>query len=331
MRFMNVRATLAIRLAVSMACAGGVGYALWITWSNPRLEPFAWHLRPLPLIGGLLLMLVVTFASVLCWLVIFRQLGGRLSARDAFRISLVTNLGKYLPGKVMHAAGRVAMLHAKDQPMAISIASIAIDVGLSLLAAALVSLLSVPLFLRAYDLIDDLNLVIWAWLLVVPAGAIGLHPRVVRWGLELSARVLPGAEAARAAPVPSYATIVPMLAARVGLWLLMSLALFLTARTVYPLGWDWLPTMGGVAGLSYLFGLAVPIAPSGIGAREGLMTLLLATLMPAPEAAATSVLFRIVSILAEALAAGGVMLTRLGHPDSEAMPALTAREDRPSP
>jgi glycosyltransferase 2 family protein len=101
---------------------------------------------------------------------------------------------------------------------------------------------------------------------------------------------------------------VPMLAARIGLWLTMAVALFLTARTVYPLGWDWLPAMSGIAGVSYLFGLAVPFAPSGIGAREGLMTVLLATMMPAPEAAATSVLFRIVSILAEVVAAGGVVV-----------------------
>ncbi|MGE3268851.1 MAG: lysylphosphatidylglycerol synthase domain-containing protein [Chloroflexota bacterium] len=297
----------AIRAVVGLALAGGVAYALWVTWHNPRLEPLAWQLRPLPLAGGLALMLGVALVSVPCWLVIFRQLGGRLSAWDALHISLVTNLGKYLPGKVMHAAGRVAMLQAKGQSISISIASIAVDVGLSLLAAALVSLLSLPLFLHEYGLTENLTALIPVWLLVVPLGLVGLHPKVVRFGLQLCGRVLPGAALDPATPVPAYSTIVPMLGARIGLWLTMAMALFLTARTVYPLEWGLMPAMSGVAGVSYLFGLAVPFAPSGIGAREGLMTVLLATMMPAPEAAATSVLFRIVSILSEVLAAGGVM------------------------
>jgi len=298
-----------VRIAIGTALACAVGYALWVTWHSPRLEQVSWQIQPLTLLGALTLMIGVTLASVPCWLVIFRQLGGQLSLRDALHISLVTNLGKYLPGKVMHAAGRVAMLQAKGQPITISIASIGVDVGLSLLAAALVSLLSLPLFLREYGLADPLGLVIPVWLVVVPLGLIALHPRTVRFGLQVSARLLPGSGVNRDTPVPAYSTIVPMLAARVCLWLTMAVALFLTARTVHPLGWDWLPAMSGIAGVSYLFGLAVPFAPSGIGAREGLMTVLLATMMPAPEAAATSVLFRIVSILAEVVTAGGIVVT----------------------
>jgi uncharacterized membrane protein YbhN (UPF0104 family) len=74
------------------------------------------------------------------------------------------------------------------------------------------------------------------------------------------------------------------------------------------LQWDHLPAVSGIAALSYLFGLAVPIAPAGLGAREGLMTLLLSTMMPAPAAAVTSNLYRIISISAELLAAGISML-----------------------
>jgi uncharacterized membrane protein YbhN (UPF0104 family) len=62
--------------------------------------------------------------------------------------------------------------------------------------------------------------------------------------------------------------------------------------------------MGGIAAASYVAGLAVPFAPAGIGAREGLMTLLLTTMMPAPAAAVVSVLYRLMSILAELVAAG---------------------------
>jgi len=76
------------------------------------------------------------------------------------------------------------------------------------------------------------------------------------------------------------------------------------ARSVYPLDAGWLPAMGGIAAASHVAGVAVPFAPAGIGAREGLMTLLLSTLMPASAATVTSVLYRVVSILAELATAG---------------------------
>jgi len=92
----------------------------------------------------------------------------------------------------------------------------------------------------------------------------------------------------------------------------MSVGLFAAAHTVTAdLSWDILPATSGIVAISYLFGLAVPIAPAGIGAREGLMTVLLSTMMPAPAAAVASVLYRVVTILAEVLAAGlGVLLDR---------------------
>jgi glycosyltransferase 2 family protein len=130
--------------------------------------------------------------------------------------------------------------------------------------------------------------------------------------LRYASARLPGKGTELCTELPPYRTILVLLVAYVVLWVTMSIALFATSHTVVDsLHWEHLPAVSGIVALSYLFGLAVPIAPAGLGAREGLMTLLLSTMMPTPAAVVTSLLYRIVSIVAEMLAAGlSIVLAR---------------------
>ena len=113
-----------------------------------------------------MLMLAATLATAPMWLVIYRDLGGRVRAHDAFRIFLVTNIGKYLPGKMMHAAGRVALLQGQGQPASIGITSVVVELALILLGAALVSLLSIPTLLSQQHLAEYIAIVAWLSLLL---------------------------------------------------------------------------------------------------------------------------------------------------------------------
>jgi hypothetical protein len=283
----------------------GAGYALWLAWRDTTVADIPSDLHPLPLVLSLLLRIAATLLTVSVWLGLYRGLGGSIGAPDAFRIYLLTNLGKYLPGKVVHAAGRVALLRDRGQPAAVGVTSILLELMVSLLAAALVSVMSVPLLLRSQGLAQYATLVGGVALLAVPLGLIVLHPKVLGILLKIVARKSPvGGSGPLSTTLPSYRRILGLLAVYTLVWICGSFGLFAAAQSVYPLDVAWLPAMGGVAAASYVAGLAVPFAPAGIGAREGLMTLLLSTMMPAPAAAVASVLYRLMSILAELVAAG---------------------------
>jgi uncharacterized membrane protein YbhN (UPF0104 family) len=303
----------ALKVLLGLLMAGGVGYALWIAWHDPKLADFEWEFHPLPIAIALLIMLGSSLLTAPLWLVIYRGLGGEVDMRAGSRIFLVTNIGKYLPGKVMHAAGRVALLQERGQSASIGVTSVLVELSLSLLGAVLLSLISIPILLRQQGMTEHLEILTAISLLALPAGLIGLHPKVMGPVLRTGSKMLPSRAGEFATTLPPYRIILLLLVAYVMLWFTMSLGLFATAHTVYPLGWETLPAMGGIAALSYLFGLAVPFAPAGIGAREGLMTVLLSTMMPAPAAAATSVLYRIVTMAAESLGAGLAMLIARGR------------------
>jgi len=312
----------ALKLLLGAVLVGGVGYTLWLSLNDPRIFEVEWQLQLLPVAAGFLLMLLASAVTAPLWLIIYRGLGGRIDALVGSRIFLVTNIGKYLPGKVMHAAGRVALLQERGQSASIGVTSVLVELALSLLGAALLSVISIPLLLpgllpilspeQGVAITEHLTLISWLSYLAIPAGLIGLHPRVMGPVLQFASSRLPGRGASLCTDLPPYRTILVLLVAYVVLWITMSIALFATSHTVVDaLHWEHLPAVSGIAALSYLFGLAVPIAPAGLGAREGLMTLLLSTMMPAPAAAVTSILYRIVSIAAELIAAGlSILLVR---------------------
>jgi uncharacterized membrane protein YbhN (UPF0104 family) len=314
----------ALKVLLGLVLVAGVGYALWLGLSDPQIWQFEWHLQPLPIAVGFLMMLASSATTAPLWLVVYRGLGGKIDTPSGVRIFLVTNIGKYLPGKVMHAAGRVALLQERGQPASIGVTSVLVELALSLLGAAIVSVISIPLLipllaklvlsedstLVAY-ITDHLALISWLSYLVVPLGLIGLHPKVMGPLLRFASKRLPGRNTELCTDLPPYRTILLLLVAYVVLWIAMSIALFVTSHTVVDaLDVSHLPAISGIAALSYLFGLVVP-TPAGMGAREGLMILLLSTMMPAPAAAVTAILYRIVSISAEMLAAGlSILLSR---------------------
>src|SRR3954469_13776743 len=177
----------ALKLLLALVLVAGVGYALWLGLSDPRIWEIEWHLQPLPIAAGFGLMLLTAALTAPLWLIIYRGLGGNVDAANGVRIFLVTNIGKYLPGKVMHAAGRVALLQERGQPASIGVTSVLVELALSLLGAALVSVISIPPLLpelakklptdQASLFTDHLTLISWLSYLAIPLGLIGLHPR----------------------------------------------------------------------------------------------------------------------------------------------------------
>ena len=298
----------ALRVLLGLVLVAGVGYTLWLGWTDPKLSGFEWQFHPVPIGIAFLLMLTTSAVTAPLWLTIYRGLGGEVGTVDGCRIFLVTNLGKYLPGKVMHAAGRVALLVGRGQSASIGVTSVLVELALSLLGAALVSVIAIPILLRGQGISEHLDLISWVSWLAIPAGLIGLHPRVMGPVLAFASKRLPGKDTELCTELPPYRVIMMLLLGYVALWITMSIGLFATAHTVVSfdtLSWAHVPAVSGIAALSYLFGLAVPIAPAGLGAREGLMTLLLTAIgMPAPAAAVTSILYRIVSVTSELAAAG---------------------------
>jgi|SRR5579859_204718 len=281
----------------------GVAYALARSWAE--LDSSAWNLRPQPAIGTFLLWLLATVWVAPLWVTVCRGLGGSIRMRQGMRIHLMSNLGKYLPGKVLHAVGLVVMARDLGVPGTIGVTSVLVELALSLTGAGLVSLLGLPLLLEQQRAI------------LIPLASAGLlgallvmHPAVLGRLLRLGSRFVPGAAGQfDDHQLLSYRKTLGLLCMYAVSWLILGLSLFQAAQIVYPIEPSALVQMAGIMALSYLFGLAVPFAPAGLGAREGATALLLSTMMPLPAAVTISVLARLIGIAAEAF--GALVASRL--------------------
>jgi glycosyltransferase 2 family protein len=285
-----------VRVAMGALGVGAIVFALLIGWGD--LQRLEWEFRPVPILTTFVLLFAVTVGEAALWVFTCRGIGGRIALRPGIRAVLLSNLGKYLPGKVMHVVSQVMLAQDQGVPAPTSLTSMLVDLALLLMGACFVSLFSLPTLLEDYR-----AALIPIAAIALPVGLIVLHPAILGRLLELGARVLPGSRAALTRELLPYPSIIKLFIGYCLSWLLMSVALFAAADAVHPLDLSLLPAMGGVATISYVFGLLVPFAPAGLGAREGAAAFMLATMMPLPAAAATSVLYRVLGILAEAAAA----------------------------
>lgn len=307
-----------LRAAFGTVILAGAGYALWRTWHDPALADLPANVQLWPVLLSLLVRTASSFGSARVWLALLRGVGGEIHVRDALRIYVVTNIAKYVPGKVLQIAGRVALLQEHGQPAAIGLASVLMELAISLLVSAIVVVICLPAVLTTVGLDEQHWLVVVLALLAVPAGLLGLHPRALGPVLALGSRLALRASSGPRISAPPFRSTLLALACSLALRGISAVAIYATARAVYPLDFSAIPLLAASTSLGYLLGIVLSVAPAGLGVREGVVTVMLSTLIPLPIAIAISVLDRVVSIASELLAAGlGLMIpwTRRGGPN----------------
>lgn len=257
--------------------------------------------------ASLVLGVVGTYATFLCWRAVLRGLGATVSAGGSgAAVFFVTQLGKYLPGSVWpvvaqmeygrrRGVGRATMLAANALTIAIGVA-----VGL-VVAAATLPLSSPEVFARFW----------WA-LLALPSLLAVLHPRVLPWLLDTAMRRI-GREPSGLAL--GWGTTLAACGWFLVSWLAYGVHVHLLLAGAGGSGWRLLlASVGGFALASSAGLLAVPV-PAGAGVRE---VVLLATLAPAvgtPLAVAVTLVSRVLLLVVDLLlAAGGAVARRVSDP-----------------
>jgi uncharacterized membrane protein YbhN (UPF0104 family) len=243
---------------------------------------------------------------VLMWRRILRLLGGLLSIVDAHRIWYISDLARYIPGRVWQVAGSAYMARAKGvSPIFAVSASLAAQLfvlagGLLVAALTLGGVAErIPSDIRLLGLLAALGL--FAVLFTPLFGA------TYRAAL-------------RAVHRSDYYSYIPWgeRAVLLGVYVLAWLGfgggfyLFVSATAELPAGSFW-PVVG-VSAAGYVAGFVVLLVPGGIGVREGVYALLLSLYLPGSVAAAVAVLSR-VWLTAVELVVAGLLLVRYGLGD----------------
>jgi len=285
-----------VRIVVAVAVAVALVWGVARNWTEISQD-----LQRVSL-GALLLSFVPaavgTWLTMLGWRVVLADLRSPLHVAPAAGVWFVGQLGKYLPGSVWTVLVQADMASHLHVPRRRTGVASLVTIGLSVLTGLLVGAPSIPLLLRR----PDSSGLVWV-LLGIPLLALLCWPpvldRIVGWGL----RVL------RQQPLEKNLSGRAVLGAVLVFcvaWLCFGVHILVLANAVgaEPSATLTVASLTGFA-LSGALSMVTIILPAGLGAREGLLTLILASAMPASAGTAVAIVSRFVVTLVDVLAAAG--------------------------
>jgi uncharacterized membrane protein YbhN (UPF0104 family) len=271
--------------------------ANWASWGNLGELDLELRLRP----GWALLAAATVWATygllIEAWRRVLSGWGQRLSFPPATRVWCLSNLGRYLPGKVWSIAG-LALLAQKEgvsgwaaAGSALAMQAIALGTGAVVVAVGGAGEVS-PYVLGAAIAFALVAIVLLVW---QPLAATVV--RLVRPSLEW--RALPSSAAAAA----STATLLSWLAYGIAFWFLGYALFGPTDLTIV--------RAIGVFAAGYILGLLALFAPGGVGMREVVFIALLGPTIGGDGALALAIASRLLLTGTEVTAA--LVALWLGH------------------
>jgi glycosyltransferase involved in cell wall biosynthesis/uncharacterized membrane protein YbhN (UPF0104 family) len=304
--FVTMR-TVKIAVAVLMAVASLAFMGRSLSRSTQSLTSVLATMHYGSFFAGVMLAGVSLTAGCMVWWYLLDTLApGTIPPLQHLRVWALTNPARYVPGRIWHVTSLAAAMQARNVPLGSLLASVAIHLWMSILAACVLSA-SVLTHGRSAPVRFALSAI------ALTGAILGCHPVVLR-AVAFVFRRREGRT-----PSISWATMLAIGVADVGTYVVTGLAswLMLTATVGVERASVWQLVPANAA--SYLAGY-VSLVPAGLGVRESVLTVLLQPLLPVGSAAVGAVVLRIGTTLAELLlfaTAAGTLLSqragRIGH------------------
>jgi uncharacterized membrane protein YbhN (UPF0104 family) len=194
-----------------------------------------------------------------CWRRAIALLGPAPARRHTIAWYFAGEIGKYVPGGVWPVLGRGELARRGGLPRHRAYPSVGLSLAALYLAALVLATVLVPLDLAK----QSESPAALALLLLLPAGILALHPKVLGWARRLLVRFTGhGAEIT----IPPWGATVAVVLSYVPAWIFIWAATWCTARAILP---DPPVLRIGIATtLSWTAGFAAVPVPAGAGVRE---------------------------------------------------------------
>jgi len=272
-----------IGAAVVVACFYFLGGRLAHDWHK-----IPWHEIRLSvplLVSAFLAMFVWMLVYGFTWKSLLAGLGEHISLFNSVSVLAVSQVGKYIPGKLWFTVGRMYLAKKYGVSEAKTAVSTAMEIALSLLGAVI-------LFGLAVLLVPSGIIPTRAYLafLLVPFCILAVYPPVLNrvTGFILKRLRQPVFEIRM-----TFRRLLGILGLYTLMWIIQGLGCFFLIRCFYPVGLSRLPMVAGAFALSWILGFVVIVSPAGLGVREGIFTFALRLVMPEPVAIIAALLSRI--------------------------------------
>ena len=297
-----------LRVAIALITLAAVVYAVVHNWAevSVHLDQISWS----TFLWSTLAAALGTWLTMIGWKTLLRDLGSDLHLAPASGVYFVGQLGKYLPGSLWSVLVQADIASHLKVPRRRTAVTGLLALGLSLLTGLLVGLPAASFLLRSDSSGFD-----WWLLLALPILVVLCVPQLLNAIIDRTLRLLKREplEHSLSAGAVLRAVVIFVL-----VWIAFGVHTLLLARAVAGEGTPHpdltTAAMTGYA-LSVSLGMLTIVLPAGLGAREGLLTIILSTAMPTPAAAAAvAIMSRFIVTIVDVVAAlGGWLYARAHH------------------
>jgi len=254
----SARISTIVGLVIGVVACGFVVKTLGSEWDRVR-EALA-DASPGFLVLGLLAASVGMTTIAAGWTDVLALLGAaHVSRWRVIGWYYIGELGKYLPGGVWPVLGRGELARRGGVGRSVAYASVGLSLATLYLAAAMTALVFLPFSLAGGGHVGAEMLL----LLLLPAGLLALHPKVLDPFLALARRAT---RRDLVIPVPPWRDTVAVVARYVPAWLFVAAATWSVARAIDPNA--PVSRIAFAAVLSWIAGFAAVPVPAGAGVRE---------------------------------------------------------------
>ncbi|MEO1760452.1 MAG: lysylphosphatidylglycerol synthase domain-containing protein [Cyanobacteria bacterium J06629_18] len=234
------------------------------------------------------------------WTWILKDFNQSTSSIRLIQAYLKTNIAKYLPGNVGHYIGRI--MAAKELRVSTSAATISVLLEpLLMAAAALIIVLLCSQFINESSIVLLIGQIIGLVVALCLLHPLFLNP-VIRFVHRMkNKKSKTGNVSSFSLSLTRYPLI--SLLGELGFLILRACGFILTLYAISSINFSQLPLILGAFSFAWMLGLVIPGAPGGLGIFEATAIGLLQQFFPVALIISASVLYRLISIVAEAVAA----------------------------
>ncbi len=251
-----------------------LGKMLYQDWG--KISSYQWEIEPTKLILSVVGLLIAYFFGAFGWGQILRRIGSRLSYSRGAAIWFVSLLGRYLPGSIWSAVGKIYLCEKEGISKSKTGVSVILEQAYVLITGMVVFLFSLAFWHDRSSLHS-----LFSIFFICPVLLIFLHPR------PLTAVLNPVLKWMKKAPLVinlSFYTLLKTFIFYLGYWAVFGIAFFLFIDSIYKIEFSKIVITSGIFAVSFVIGYITIAVPSGLGVREGMLSLLLSNYMPAAVA-----------------------------------------------
>ncbi len=260
-------------------------------WDQLRSAHLVWQVHPLLLLASAVVVWAMYALLISAWRRLLVDWDQQLGGWAAARIWSLSNLGKYIPGKVWAIAGMAIMAQR------VGVAAWAATASAILLQALAIGTGAVVVGLTGTAALETAHpgVRVALWLLALGSGA-GITLLISPW---ISGRLLHRLLPAGAARAPRFRAVVYGLVANLLAWCGYGVAFWIMTRGLLPEAPLTPLAAIGAFTASYLAGFLAVLVPGGLGVREGVFVLMLQGPIGLANATALAIASRLLLTITE--------------------------------